>query len=105
VRIGAEHPSGGVLGLLPDLRRDALGLFSRCAHEYGDFVRLRLGMTDAVLISHPYLIEQVLVTHYQHFRKNLGPRLGSALGSGLLVSEGEYWLQQRRLMQPAFHRQ
>ena len=40
------------------------------------------------------------------FRKNLGARrLGSLLGNGLVLSEGEFWLRQRRLMQPAFHRQ
>jgi cytochrome P450 len=48
----------------------------------------------------------LLVTHNRDFRKNLGTRrLSSALGNGLLVSEGEVWLRQRRLMQPGFHRQ
>ncbi|HLZ31458.1 MAG TPA: cytochrome P450 [Chloroflexota bacterium] len=106
VRIGAEHPRGGVLGLLPELSRDALGLLSRCARDYGDFVRMRLGPTHIVLISHPALVEELLTTRSHDFRKNLGSRrLGSALGNGLLVSEGDLWLRQRRLMQPAFHRQ
>jgi cytochrome P450 len=90
---------------LPELHRDTLGLFTRCAREYGDLVRLRLGMTRLVLGSHPAFVEDVLVTHHHHFHKNLNARLGSALGNGLLVSEGSYWLRQRRLMQPAFHRQ
>ena len=106
VRISTAHPGGGVLGLLPELRNDALGLLARCSRDFGDFVRIRLGLTRAVVISHPELVEEVLVTRNHDFRKNLGARrLRSALGDGLLVSEGDFWLRQRRLMQPAFHRQ
>lgn len=104
-RIGSNSPRGGALGLLPEFSRDALGLFSRCARDYGDFVRMRLGPMRVVLVSHPQLVEDVLVTRSHDFRKNLAPRLQSALGNGLLISEGDFWLRQRRLMQPAFHRQ
>jgi len=105
VRIGIEQPRGGLLGLLPELSRDALGLFTSLTRDYGDFVRLRLGLTRAVLIGHPALVEEVLVTRNHDYRKNLGTRrLGSLLGNGLLLSEGDFWLRQRRLMQPAFHR-
>jgi cytochrome P450 len=66
---------------------------------------MRLGLTHVVLINHPELVEELLVIRNQDFRKNLGTRrLSSALGNGLLVSEGDVWLRQRRLMQPAFHR-
>src|SRR5438477_11119644 len=103
-RIGHHHPRGGPLGLLPDLSRDPLGLLARCARDYGDFVRLRVGLTSVVLISHPDLVEEVLITRAHAFRKSLGARrLRSALGDGLMVSEGEFWLQQRRRMQRAFH--
>jgi len=105
-RIGTQRPRDGLLGLLPELSRNALGLLTRCSRDYGDFVRMRIGLTHVVLISHPDLVEEVLVTRHRDFRKNLGTRrLRSALGNGLLVSEGDYWLRQRRLMQPAFHRQ
>jgi cytochrome P450 len=99
------HPPGGGLGLLRELNRDALGMLTRCARDYGDLVPLRLGLKRIVLISHPRLVEEVLVTRSHDFRKNLAPRLRSSLGNGLLVSEGDFWLRQRRLMQPAFHRQ
>jgi cytochrome P450 len=106
VWIGGDHPRGGVLGLLPELGHDVLGLLTRCARDHGDFVRLRLGPLRSVLISHPELVEEVLVTRHHDFRKNLGlRRLRAVLGNGLLVNEGESWLQQRRLLQPAFHRQ
>ena len=104
--IGHAVPSYGLLGLLPELSRDALGLLTRCTRDYGDFVRVRLGLSRAILIGHPDLVEEVLVTRNHDFRKNLGTRrLASLLGQGLLLSEGDFWLRQRRLMQPAFHRQ
>lgn len=106
VSIGREAPRGGVFGLLPELSRDALGLLTRCARDYGDMVRVRLGLTRAVLVNHPDLVEEVLVTRNHDFRKHVGARrLGSLLGNGLLLTEGDFWLRQRRLMQPAFHRQ
>jgi cytochrome P450 len=105
-RIAQQSPTGGLLGLLPELSHDALGLFTQLARHYGDLVRMRLGLTPTVLVSHPQLIEEVLVTRNHDYRKNLGARrLGTLLGNGLLLSEGDFWLRQRRLMQPAFHRQ
>jgi cytochrome P450 len=95
-----------MLGLLPDLERDALGLLTRCTREYGDLVRIRLGLTPAIVVGHPDLVEEVLVTRNHDFRKSLSTRrLGSLLGNGLLLSEGDFWLRQRRVMQPAFHRE
>jgi cytochrome P450 len=106
VRIGTVHPRGGVLGLLPELSRDPLGLFERCARDYGDLVHMRLGPRRMVLINHPDLVEELLVTRNRDFQRGLrNQHLSSALGSGLLVSEGDFWLRQRRLMQPGFHRQ
>ena len=106
MRIAHDAPPHGLLGLLPELSRDALGLLTRCARDHGDFVRVRLGLSRAVLLGHPDLVEEVLVTRNHDFRKNLGARrLGSLLGNGLVLSEGDFWLRQRRLMQPAFHRQ
>ena len=73
--------------MLRELNRDALGLLTRRAREYGDFVSLRLGLKRVVLISHPRLVEEVLVTRSHDFRKNLAPRLRSSLGNGQVVAE------------------
>jgi cytochrome P450 len=100
-------PKGRFLsGHLADLRRDALAFYTRCAREYGDVVSVRIGWKRAYLVNHPDLIEQVLVTDARNFTKHFGLRMnGLLLGNGLLTSEGDFWLRQRRLIQPAFLRE
>jgi cytochrome P450 len=100
-------PPGHVLvGSLPEFRRDVLGFFAACAREYGDVVPLRVPRRRLVLLSHPDLVEEVLTAHARRTTKTvLLNMLRPVLGDGLLLSEGDHWLRQRRLIQPAFHRQ
>ncbi len=90
------------LGLLT-YRRDPIALFTQLAREYGDISHVQLGPRHLVLLNHPDLIRDVLVRHHRTFHK--GPALQNTkvlLGEGLLTSEGEFHLRQRRLAQPAF---
>ena len=67
---------------------------------------VRFGPRRGLLLYHPDAIEEVLVTRNRDFIKSPGVRLLSRLlGNGLLLSEAGIWLRQRRLLQPAFHRQ
>jgi len=76
---------------------------SQCVRTYGDVVALRFAQRRILLVSHPDLIEDVLVTQNQNFIKHFALRLNPLLfGKGLLTSEGSFWLRQRRLVQPAF---
>src|SRR5579883_358424 len=87
------------------LRRDTLGALTALAREYGDVARIRVGPQHIVLVSHPDLIRTVLITDARRFAKGRGlDRTKRLLGTGLLTSEGEFHLRQRRLAQPAFHR-
>jgi cytochrome P450 len=99
-------PNGHLLfGHLPEFSGDRLEFITRCAREYGDIVALRLGSMKVLLLNHPDLVEEVLVRKNHLFIKDLGVRKSRFLGNGLLASEGEFWLRQRRLAQPAFHRE
>jgi cytochrome P450 len=99
-------PKGHLLGdNLREYAKDPLGFLSRCAQEYGDIVHLRFMGQTFYLLSHPDLIEYVLVENNRYFTKTrILRRNGRLLGDGLLTSQGEFWRRQRRLAQPAFHR-
>lgn len=100
-------PKGNWLtGSLPAFRRDRLGFLSECARTYGDVVAFRLGPRKMILVNHPDQVEEVLVTNNRHYIKHFALRLTEkTLGNGLLTSEGDFWRRQRRLAQPAFHRE
>ncbi|MBX6332609.1 MAG: cytochrome P450 [Gemmatimonadaceae bacterium] len=87
------------------LAHDHIGLFRRLA-EGGDVSTVRLGPRRLVLLSHPDDIQRLLVTEQKNFVKGYAlDRVKMFLGEGLLTSEGASHLRQRRLMQPAFHRE
>jgi cytochrome P450 len=90
---------------LREFRADSLGFVLKCAREYGDWVPFRLGRRKLLLVSDPRAIEEVLLTKSREFKKHFALQLTrQLLGNGLLNSEGEFWLRQRRLAQPAFLR-
>jgi cytochrome P450 len=82
-----------------------LDFFTTLARTYGDVSSYRMGGEQLFLVNEPQLIRDVLVTHNRNFTKSRGlERSKRLLGQGLLTSEGAMHLRQRRLMQPAFHR-
>ena len=98
-------PGNPLFGFLA-FRRDALGFLTQLAREYGDIVFFRMGPQRVYMLNHPDLIKDALVTHQDSFMKGRAlQRSKRLLGEGLLTSEGEYHRRQRRLAQPAFHRQ
>ena len=86
-------------------QRDPLRSLERLTRSGGDFVAFKLGTQQTYLLNHPELFKDVLVTHNHKFVKGFGlQRAKRILGEGLLTSEGEFHKRQRRLLQPAFHR-
>ncbi|WP_164001597.1 cytochrome P450 [Pyxidicoccus caerfyrddinensis] len=96
-----------LLGNLRALRKDPLTFFPAQVREYGDVVRIRVGPMYVTLLAHPDLVRHVLQDNARNYNKQTRgfAVIRELLGQGLLTSEGDFWLRQRRLAQPAFHRQ
>ena len=99
-------PPRFLIGNLPLFNPDPLAIYTRWAREFGDIFYYRAGWMDVYFLNHPSLIESVLVSQSQNFAKDKVIQNSRwFLGEGLLTSEGSGWLRQRRLSQPAFHRE
>ncbi|HEX8638051.1 MAG TPA: cytochrome P450 [Pyrinomonadaceae bacterium] len=91
-------------GHFRSFRRNPPEFLTRIA-KLGNVTEFRLSSQRAFLINHPDLIRDLLVTNHAKFIKGRAlQRAKSLLGEGLLTSEKEFHLRQRRMIQPAFHR-
>ena len=97
---------GSTLRTLLAIRRDRLSFLQKLKQDHGDVVRFHIATQAVWILSHPEHIRDVLVVNQKKFMKGRGIQMmKKLLGEGLLTSEGEFHLRQRRLVQPAFHRQ
>src|SRR5436309_11645659 len=106
---GKKFPPGPSEGMrrwsLGPLNDTPLEYFTKLAREYGDVAGIRVLNFKTIFVNHPDLIEEVLVTNARKYSKGRVLRANRhVFGEGLLTSEGDFWLRQRRLAQPAFHR-
>jgi cytochrome P450 len=95
------------MGVMRDFNRDTLAFIERC-RDYGDVVHTRFLYVHAYFLYNPRDIEAILTTNARSYRKAQSlrsPFFHRLVGNGLVTSEGDFWRRQRRLAQPAFHRQ
>ncbi|MGW3959153.1 cytochrome P450 [Amycolatopsis sp. NPDC005003] len=93
-----------LLGHTPALLRQRFA-FTDTLPRYGEIVRLHLGPAPVYFVTSPRLAHEVLVDAGPKFRKGaMFDKFRPFVGNGLVLSNGEFHLRQRRLMQPAFHR-
>ncbi|HCP61551.1 MAG TPA: hypothetical protein DIU14_03650, partial [Actinobacteria bacterium] len=86
--------------------RDPFHALLALAERHGDVAPYRSGREEAFLVNHPDLVRHVLADNAANYRKDtfINERFRVGVADGLLTSEGAVWRRDRRLMQPAFHR-
>jgi cytochrome P450 len=95
-----------LIGSLPAFLRQPFAFLLAARQRHGDIYTLNLGFLRWVILNHPRHAEHVLRDNSQNYSKNgpLWEMVRTMLGNGLVVSEGDFWLRQRRMIQPHFHR-
>jgi cytochrome P450 len=84
---------------------DLLTWLGRQFDQFGDIYRASIYGTNVYVVSAPEFVEHVLLRNWQNYPKGLAiKRIALLLGNGLMVSKGEVWKRQRRMIQPAFNR-
>ena len=92
-------------GSFQSFRSDPIRFLTNCAAQYGDLCYFRAAHQHMYFLNSPELVQEALVTKNAHFMKSrILQRAKALLGEGLLTNEGASHLRQRRLVQPAFHR-
>lgn len=96
-----------LIGNTAGLRHDAPGVLLKGARQYGSVVQYRFVVWRVYAINHPDGAKRILQDNNRNYNKDVVDYilLRYFLGEGLLTSDGDSWLRQRRLMQPAFHHQ
>ncbi len=105
-RKSAPKKPGYLLLDSKEIKKNVLNFYNQMWKQYGDLVCLPImPNSSAYLLAHPKYAEHVLSTHQELYAKTdvVNKPLNLMMGESILTAEGESWLKDRRLMQPAFH--
>ncbi|MBO0931228.1 cytochrome P450 [Fibrella aquatilis] len=104
--IAPVHPGWPLVGNTLAVARDPLGMFMKLQRQYDRVVRINIGGRNQYMVFRPEDVKYVLQENHRNYGRSPAFRvLKRFLGEGLLTSDGDFWRHQRRLAQPAFHRQ
>lgn len=95
-----------LLGVMPEMVGDMLGLFMNTARDYGGLAQFKLLNKTYILAAHPDYVKYILQDNYKNYIRGRSVETGRVLlGNGLPLIDGDFWLRERRMLQPAFHRE
>jgi enediyne biosynthesis protein E7 len=86
---------------------DSLSRMVQDGAEFGDIYRVHAPgrKSDTWVVADPETIKRVLVSNHRNYTIGVGlDRVRILVGNGIIVSEGEVWKRQHRMMQPMFQR-
>jgi len=100
-----KAPGPGLLRFIQGVRK--LGFLEFAGQqwrEHGDVFQVRIGRRTLLFAMHPDAVEHVNVGNRHNYDKlgSYDPVRRYLLGEGLVVSTGELWRRQRKLMAPFF---
>ena len=90
-----------LLGNLLQYRKNKIGFLSSLRDDGHQLTRFRLGKHSITLLKKPEDLVHVEHRNAKNYQK--ATMLRDLVGDGILMSEGEKWRKQRRLIQPRFH--
>ena len=91
------------VGSTPDSLDRMRGIYAQLGDAYRVYAPGRHSHTW--VFNHPDDVRRILISNHRNYSKGVGfDRIKMLLGNGIIVSEGEFWKRQRRMMQPTFHR-
>ncbi len=94
------------LGVMPEMISDMLGLFTNTARQYGGIAQFKLLNKSYLLLTNPDYVKYVLQDNHRNYIRGRSVETGRVLlGNGLPLIDGDFWLRERRMLQPAFHRE
>lgn len=95
-----------ILGVMPEMVGDMLGLFTRTTRVYGGIAQFKLLNKSYLLVTNPDYVKYILQDNYKNYIRGRSVETGRVLlGNGLPLIDGDFWLRERRMLQPAFHRE
>ncbi len=107
LRKAPQARAGSVTGHIAEFWRDPLGFYTRMHAQYGDLVSIRFGPSQVLLLFKPEYVKRVLQDNNKNYVRE--PSVNDVLKlfaqDNLFTADGEFWLHQRRIVQPVFHRQ
>jgi|TARA_R110000737_G_scaffold151521_1_gene180825 cytochrome P450 len=92
-----------ITGHYGQFKKDPIKLLLRASNELGDIFVLKAFSKSIYFVNHPDLIEYVSQTNYENYIKTPATPLRRILGDSIFTTDGEEWLQKRRLYQPALN--
>lgn len=102
-------PIGSIKYFIEDplkFSNDFIPKYGRIFHVSSIFFKIFRHFDHMMVVADPDGVKHILLDNNRNYEKSYGYKiLGILLGRGLLTSEGDFWRKQRRLMQPAFHRE